>query len=226
MVMLSTRQLTVPPGQSLLLHDISWQDFDDILQELGQSRSTSLAYDHGTLEIMTPLPEHEYLKTVMGDIVKDVADELDQDYESYGSTTWREQAKAAGLEPDDCFYFEHEAIVRGRVDLDLKLDPPPDLALEIDATSKSLDRLLIYARLGVPEVWRYEVTPGKPFQNGKLRLYALQGDRYAEVTVSLAFPQLPIQELPTLIERYRSQGRRALRRETRDWVRRSIKPIP
>ena len=96
--MLSPRQLTVPAGQTLLLCDVSWQDFEDILGELGESRSSRLAYDNGILEIMTPLPEHEYFETVIGDVVKDVADELEQDYESYGSTTWRRRAKVAGLE--------------------------------------------------------------------------------------------------------------------------------
>ncbi len=220
MVMLSPRQLTVPAGQGLLLHGVSWQDFEEILAELGESRSSRLAYDNGTLEIMTPLPEHEYFKTVIGDVVKDVAEELEQDYESYGSTTWRKQAKAAGLEPDDCFYFQHEAVVRGRVDLDLQRDPPPDLALEIDLTSPSLDRLPIYARLGVPEVWRYE--PGPEGSAGLLRLYALRGEAYEEVSVSSVFPQLPLAELPGLIERYRYEGRRALRRATRVWARGAI----
>ena len=217
MVMLSPRQLMVPAGQSLILDDISWQDFEEILLELGNSRPSRLAYDNGTLEIMTPLPEHEYFKTVIGDVVKDVADELEQDYESYGSTTWRRRAKVAGLEPDDCFYFQNEAAVRGRVDLDLQRDPPPDLALEIDVTSKSLDRLPIYARLGGAEVWRY--IPGSEGGLGELRLYALRGDEFEEVRASLVFPQLPIQELPALIERHRYEGRRALRRATRVWVR-------
>ncbi len=220
MVMLSPHQLTVPSGQSLLLHDVSWQDFEEILAELGESRSSRLAYDAGTLEIMTPLPEHEYFKTVMGDVVKDMADELELDYESYGSTTWRKQAQAAGLEPDDCFYFQHEAVVRGRVDLDLQRDPPPDLALEIDLTSKSLERLPIYARLGVPEVWRYQ--PGQGKNLGQLRMYALRGSEYKEMTVSAIFPQLRLQELPALIDRYRFEGRRALRRAVRGWVRGAI----
>lgn len=220
MVMLSPRQLTVPAGQTLLLHDVSWQDFEDILGELGDSRSSRLAYDNGILEIMTPLPEHGYFKTVIGDVVKDVADELEQDYESYGSTTWRRRAKVAGLEPDDCFYFQNEASVRGRVDLDLQRDPPPDLALEIDVTSKSLDRLPIYARLGVAEVWRY--VPGDEGSPGELKLYSLQGDNYLEVSASEVFPQLPIQELPALIEQHRYEGRRALRRATRAWVQGAI----
>ena len=99
---------------------------------------------------MNPSPEHEHYKEVNGDAVKDIANELALDYESYGSTTWRKQVAMAGVEPDNCFYFQNENAVRGRIDIDIAGgDPPPDLALEIDLTSKSLDRFPIYARLGV-----------------------------------------------------------------------------
>lgn len=210
MVALQVNQLHIRPGQSLTLTDISWQDFEAILDELGELRSSLLAYDRGILEIMTPLPEHEYFKETFGDAVKEIAETLEIDYESYGSTTWREQAKATGVEPDNCFYLQNEAQVRGRIDLDLQCDPPPDLVLEIDCTSKSLDRLLIYAKLGVPEIWRYE--------SGEIRLYELQAGQYVESIRSLTFPTLPIRELPELIEQYRLQGRRALRRGIRKWV--------
>jgi Uma2 family endonuclease len=134
----------------VLLHNVSWEQFERILEDLGEHRAARVAYDNGTLEIMTPLPEHEYFKEIMGDAVKDIADELDINYASYGSTTWRQQIKVAGLEPDNCFYFQNEAIIRGKLDIDLKQgDPPPDLALEIDLTHKSLDRFPIYARLGI-----------------------------------------------------------------------------
>jgi Uma2 family endonuclease len=188
-----------------------------LLADLGESRSARIAYDNGTLEIMTPLPEHEHLKEVIGDAVKDIADELDLDYESYGSTTWRKRLKMAGVEPDNCFYFQHEAEVRGRLDLDIsKGDPPPDLALEIDLTSKSLDRFPIYARLEVPEIWCYD--------EGALKIFHLQDGDYIEAETSLALPQLPVQELTQLIETYRARGRRAIRKAVRDWARGYRKP--
>ncbi|MGB3494941.1 MAG: Uma2 family endonuclease, partial [Elainellaceae cyanobacterium] len=140
----------------VLLHDVSWAQFENILRDLGDRRSARIAYCDGMLEIMTPLPEHEYFKETIGDAVKDIAEVLEQDYESYGSTTWRRQMKQVGLEPDNCFYFQNEALVRGKLEFDLNVDPPPDLALEIDLTSKSLDRLPIYQRLGIPELWCYE----------------------------------------------------------------------
>ena len=214
MVTIQLRQLEVPPGQRLVLRDVSWAEFNAILAELGEQRSTRIAYDHGLLEIMAPLPEHEYFKETMGDAVKDISEELDLDYESYGSTTWRKQAAQAGIEPDNCFYIQNEALVRGKLTLDLDQDPPPDLALEIDLTSKSIHRFSIYARLGIPEIWCYD--------QGQLMVYCLQSGAYQSVAQSLVFPMLKVQELPSLIEAHRTQGRLALRRAVRAWVRDQI----
>ena len=210
MVTLQLRQLDVPPGKSLLLHDVSWAEFDAILEELGHRRHTRVAYQDGLLEIMAPLPEHEYFKETISDALKAIAEELNRDYESDGSTTWRKQAEQAGLEPDNCFYFQNEARIRGKLNFDLSHDPPPDLALEIDSTSKSLNRFPIYARLGVPEIWCYD--------NGALIVYLLQGDHYLPAECSQVFPQLAVQALPQLIESYRDRGRLALRQAVRAWV--------
>ncbi|MEA5514123.1 Uma2 family endonuclease [Nodularia sp. UHCC 0506] len=196
----------------VVLYNISWQQFENILQDLGESRAARIAYDAGTLEIITPLPEHEHYKEVISDLVKDIADTLDLDYESYGSTTWKRESRMAGLEPDNCFYFQNEAAIRGRLDLDLNQDPPPDLALEIDVTSKSLNRFPIYARLGVPEVWCYD--------SGELKIYLLQNNEYIESETSLVFPSLPIRELPRLMEENRTEGRRVMRKAVRGWAKR------
>jgi Uma2 family endonuclease len=213
-VQIPLQRIQVPPGQSVLLHEVSWDEFEEILVEMGDRRSTRVAYCDGLLEIMTPLPEHEYFKETIGDAIKDMAEILEVDYESYGSTTWRQRARQAGLEADNCFYFENEARVRGRLDLKLPQDPPPDLALEIDLTSKSLERFPIYARLGVPEIWCYEA--------GVLTIHRLQNTRYVEVTQSGIFPMLNIQALPQVIEQNRLMGRLALRRAVRAWVREQV----
>lgn len=198
----------------VLLYNISWHQFERLLENLGENRSARFAYDDGTLEIMTPSPEHEYYRDILGDAVKDIADEVERDYECYGSTTWRRELKKAGVEPDNCFYLQNEALVRGKLDFDLNQDPPPDLALEVDVTSKSLPRLPIYARLGVPEIWCYD--------DGQLTIYLLQNGDYQESNCSQAFPNLPIHQLPDLVEQYRFQGRRAIRCAIRNWVRRVI----
>ena len=196
----------------VLLSHIDWSQFEQILDGLGNHRTARVAYDSGRLEIMVPLPEHEGFKEYISDSIKDIADELDIDYASYGSTTWRKELEKAGLEPDNCFYFQNEPKVRGRFDLDIaKGDPPPDLALEIDVTSKSLDRFPIYARLGVPELWCYD--------SGNLKVYHLKQGKYVESEESLALPSLPVQDLPNIIELNRASGQRAIRRAVRAWVR-------
>jgi Uma2 family endonuclease len=203
--------MTMKRADRVLLHNISWKQFENLLEDLGESRAARVAYDRGTLEIMTPLPEHEYYKEVIGTSVQDIAEELELNYESFGSTTWRRELKQAGVEPDNCFYFQNESAIRGRFALDLERDPPPDLALEIDLTSKSLNRFPIYARLGVPELWCYD--------SGELQIYRLQGQEYVKTNRSSVLPMLDVKALPQIIEQHRQEGRRAIRRAVRQWVR-------
>ncbi|MBV8885754.1 MAG: Uma2 family endonuclease [Chroococcidiopsidaceae cyanobacterium CP_BM_RX_35] len=213
-VQIPIQRIQVPPGQRVLLQDVSWEEFEAILEELGDRCSVRVAYYDKTLEVMTPLPEHEYFKEAIGDAIKDIAETLELDYESYGSTTWRRQTKQAGLEANNCFYFQNEAIVRGRLDINLAQDPPPDLALEVDLTNKLLERFSIYARLAVPELWCYE--------DGKLKICHLQGEQYVKVDRSSVFPELDVRALPQLIDENRSAGRLALRRSVRAWVREQV----
>jgi Uma2 family endonuclease len=208
--------ISLPQTGYILRHNLSWQEFEQIAAEREHgSGGTRLAYDRGTLEIIVPLLEHEYFKEVISVLVQDLAEELEIDYESFGSTTWKEEKKLAGVEPDNCFYIQSESLIRSKLPyIDLAVDPPPDLALEVDITSKSLDRQPIYARLGVPELWRYD--------EGMLKIYQLQGTGYVETQVSLAFPQFPVQEIPQFVAKYQGQGRRALRKAFREWVRHAI----
>ncbi len=201
---------TLSQANRVLLHNLSWQQFENLLLDLGDSRAARVAYEDGTLEIMTPLPEHEFYNEAISILIEDIAETLEIDYECLGSSTWKREKYLAGVEPDNCFYFQNEALIRGQLDFDLDHDPPPDLALEIDLTSKSLNRFSIYARLGIPEIWCYD--------SGALSLYQLQGETYQEVETSAIFPTLPIKEIPELIERYRGEGRRSLRRAIRQWA--------
>ncbi|HAC63110.1 MAG TPA: hypothetical protein DCF68_06105 [Cyanothece sp. UBA12306] len=204
--------LTKTFSNRVVLYQISWQQFENLLQDLGENCSARIAYDDGNLEIMTPLPEHEYFKQTLSIFVEDAAEVLELDYECFGSTTWKWEIKKAGIEPDNCFYFQNEALIRGKLKFDLDYDPPPDLALEIDLTNKSLDRFSIYIRLGVPEIWCYDCN------DKNLKIYQLEGDKYREKEQSLVFPNLKIQEIPGLIEKYRMAGRRNFRKAVREWV--------
>lgn len=206
--------LNVPVGKSVLLENVSWQLFETLLVELGDHRTARLAYDQGMLEVMAPLPEHEYYKEAIGVLVQDLADTLDVDYETLGSTTWKRQDLLAGVEPDNCFYFQNEPIIRGKLDFDLTQAPPPDLVLEIDLTSKSLDRFPIYVRLGVPEIWHYD--------KGQIKIYHLQSNEYIEANKSLAFPLVPVQQIIPFITQHRASGKKAMRRAFRDWARQYV----
>lgn len=204
-------RLTKERANRVVLQSISWQQFENLLVDLGESPAARVAYDDGVLEIMNPLPEHEYYKEVIGDAIKEIAEVLDLDYESLGSTTWKRESRLAGVEPDNCFYFQNEAKIRGKLEFDLNQDPPPDLVLEIDLTSKSLNRFSICARLGVPEIWCYE--------SGELKIYQLVEGEYFQVEVSSVFPTVSIRELPRIIEQNRVSGRRIMRQKVREWVR-------
>lgn len=199
---------------SIVLYNIGWQQFENLLKDLGNTPSARMAYDDGILEIMTPLPEHEYLKERISDTIKDAAEMLDLAFECLGSTTWKRESQKAGIEADNCFYFQNEPLIRGKLIFDLNYDPPPDLALEIDLSSKSINRFPIYARLQVPEIWCYD--------SGTLKIYQLENEDYYEKEKSLIFPNLKIQEIPSLIETYRQAGRRTFQKAVKRWLKEQI----
>lgn len=208
-MLLELRKLNVPPGHQLLLKELSWQEFEAILQELGESRSARLSYSNGTLEIMTPLMGHETAKVLIGDLVKILLDQQGSDYEPTGSTTFKSEQMDQGVEPDESFYITHCQVIRGRQRIDLTVDPPPDLAIEIDLTSRT--RFENYQRLGVPELWRYD---GK-----RLQINVLQNGNYVEVATSPTFPGLALPEkIVRVIAQSQTTHRSTLLREFRQWV--------
>jgi hypothetical protein len=125
-MLLELKQLKIKPGQQLLLDDVSWQQFENILTDLGEHRSTRVSYSHGYLEIMVPLPEHEKAKEIIGDIIKILLDRLNSDYDSLGSTTFKSEKMTQRVEPDACFYIQNQALVLGKNRLDMNIDPPYD----------------------------------------------------------------------------------------------------
>jgi Uma2 family endonuclease len=211
-MLLELKRIHVPPGQRVLLRDVTWQELESILEELGEHRAARIAYDKGILEIMAPLPEHEDNKEIIGDLVKALLEELDIEFRCLGSTTFKNQLMAQGIEPDQCFYIKNELKIRGKKRLDLTVDLPPDLALEIDITSRTHPN--IYQCLKVPELWRFEKE--------KLQINILQDGRYIESQESLNFPGLPLIEVITqYLEQSRTAGRNATIKAFRFWVQQS-----
>ena len=208
-MLLELNQLIVSPGHQLLIKNVSWQMYKHILEELGENRNSRVSYSQGILEIMTPLPEHEAAKVIIGDLVKALLEELEIEFWSLGSTTFDKENMTEGVEPDDCFYIQNEAAVRGKKRINLETDPPPDLAIEIDITSRT--RFHNYEALGVPELWRW---------NGrKLEINVLQDGKYVESNTSRIFPNLLIAEvIPEYLVRS-NFGRNATMKAFRYWVR-------
>jgi Uma2 family endonuclease len=212
-MLLELRQLRIQPGQQLLLEDVSWQQLESILAELGERRAARLSYSNGRLEIMVPLPEHERAKEIISDIVKILLAERQIAFESLGSTTFKNEGMSQAVEPDACFYIQNQAAVIGKNRLDMSLDPPPDLAIEIDLTSRT--QLGNYQILGVPELWRYA-------RRG-LQINNLNAGRYVESDFSSTFPNIPIIEL---VNRYVQQSQVAGSSQAiqgfRSWVRENL----
>ena len=184
-MLLELKQLKIQPGQQLLLEDVSWQQLEGILGELGNKRTARLSYSNGRLEIMVPLPEHEKAKEIIGDMVKILLTELGINYDSLASTTFKNQGMNQAVEPDACFYIQNQGLVIGKKRLDLSIDPPPDLAIEIDITSRT--QLTNYRILGVPELWRYD--------HQGLQINVLQNGEYTKSNSSPTFPEIPIIDL-------------------------------
>ncbi|MBD2146164.1 Uma2 family endonuclease [Sphaerospermopsis sp. FACHB-1194] len=212
-MLLELKRIHVPPGQRVLLENVTWTELEAILEELGEHRAAKIAYDQGILEIMTPLPEHEFDQEIISDLIKALLEELDIEFLSLGSTTFKNQFMQKGIEPDQCFYIQNEALVRGKKRLDLTIDPPPDLALEIDVTSRTHPN--IYQALKVPELWRFE--------NGKLQINILVDGNYVVSQSSLNFPGLPlIDMIPRYLESSGINGRNATIKRFRNWVREQL----
>jgi Uma2 family endonuclease len=199
----------------VLLRNISWQTYQSLVKDFEQQPAMRLTYDQGTLEIKMPLDPHESYKKLLGRLVEALTEELGIEVRSLGSRTCDRQDLARGLEPDQCYYIQNEQAVWNKEQIDLATDPPPDLAIEIDMSSSSLNRLSIYAALGVPEVWRYD--------GAALIMYRLEAQIYQPCDRSVAFPQLTATDLERFLELKKTTRENALIRLFREWIRENLR---
>ncbi|WP_330220725.1 Uma2 family endonuclease [[Phormidium ambiguum] IAM M-71] len=199
----------------VLLENISWQTYQDLLLDCAEQPGIRLTYDQGKLEIMTPLDPHESSKKLMGRFVEAATEELNIEIRSLGSRTCQRKDLARGLEPDQCYYIQNERIVRGIEQIDLNEYPPPDLVIEIDITSSSMNRLGIYTALGVPEIWRYD--------DGRLIILRLEDGEYMECDRSPSLSLLTPSEIMRFLELGKTMGETSLIRLFREWVRTQVK---
>ncbi|NDJ25856.1 Uma2 family endonuclease [Nostoc sp. B(2019)] len=200
--------------QRVVLRNISWQTFETMLADMGEDRASRMTYDQGTLEIMTPLLPHEHWNRLIERLIFVIGEELNLEIFPAGSTTLKRKDLRRGAEPDSSYYIRNEALVRNKSAIDLNNDPAPDLVVEIDLTSSSLNRFDIYASLGVVELWRYEESV--------LQIYQLQQGQYILCNNSPTFAQLPLIEIPRFLEESQRIGVMGMTRNFRNWVREHI----
>jgi Uma2 family endonuclease len=177
----------VTGDQVVIIPGVSWETYKRLDDERGEQRGAPFTFSEGVLQIMANGREHERLNANLTRLVDLLAEEFELDFDPSGSTTLRREDLEKGFEPDSCFYFANAALMREKKEIDLAVDPPPDLTLEIGITGSSLNRLPLFAAVGIPEVWRYE--------NGALKIYQLQGEIYDEVDESMWFPQINARQL-------------------------------
>lgn len=206
----NVEQLEIPVGSQLLIHDVNWETFDKWLDETMETRRIPrISYSEGKVELMVPGFEHEDDRSLIGDLVKIILEEMDIEFRAAASTTLRSRKSKQAVEADECFYIQHEKAVRGKKEIHLDFDPPPDLAIEIDITSRThFDN---YEKLGVPELWR--------FNGQELNILVLENDCYHEAEKSRQFPDLAIKQIiPHYLEKSKQEGRNKTMKAFRQWL--------
>lgn len=211
MVAVMEQRQTAPQiAQMVILRNISWALYEQLLAEQGDVGNPRFAYDNGILEIKVASFEPEQINRVLAETFGVIADELGVDFIHAGSTTFKRRDLEKGFEPDTSFYTQQADAVRGKKQIDLNTDPPPDLVIEIDITSPSLNKFPIFAGLGIPEVWRYS--------NGALSIFKLDGGEYREDAQSVALPGVTGERLSEVIAAGQEMKRAEWLRSLREWA--------
>lgn len=195
----------------VLLRRVSWPTYDALLDECADRRLRH-TFDRGSLEFMTRSGEHEVYKSLLGQFVVSLAEELDRPLFLGGELTLRRSDLDRGLESDQCYWIASEARVRGKTAIDLAVDPPPGLFIEIEVSRTILDRIAVAAALGVRELWRFDGT--------NLQIGLLQPDgQYTWGSTSQAFPSIRISEMVGFLRMAQTAGHLDVLRAFRAWVR-------
>lgn len=215
MATVSPVKTPLPFQEHVYLPGVSYATYEGIVTEIEGRRRLRITYDHGRMEIMSPTQDHERPKKLIGRMIEVLTEELGIPIMSCGQTTFKDRLLDCGLEPDECYYIQHEAEVRGRT-VKLRVDPPPDLVVEVDVTTSVIDRFPIYAALGFPEIWQYV--------NGEIVIHLLQKKGQCDVkNESLALPMITVQKMVEHLDRCHETDETTWIRAFRHWVRDGMK---
>jgi Uma2 family endonuclease len=201
----------LPAEQRFVLIDADWRTYESMLRTL-EARHIFVTYSKGRLELMSPSWQHDNRSERIGQLIRTLAEHFDVPLLGGGSTTFRREDLDRGLEPDRCFYVQNAARILGKKKIDLSVDPPPDLCVEVEISQRILDRIDIYANLGVPQLWRDD--------GSRLTVATLQPDRtYLEQQGSPTFPALTTQDLQQILNLGLGLDDTAWGRTARQWLR-------
>ena len=188
----------LPADSFITLRHITWDEYETLLDQVGEAAGLRISYNDGTLQIMTLSPEHESYARFFESLMTTIRLRLRLNIRSFGSSTMRKRKQAKGTEPDACFYVQSAPLIGNRMRLDFATDPPPDVAVEVDMHHGFVDKFPIYAALGVPEIWHYD--------GERLRIHLLKQDEYVSANESQALPPLTSNILTDFLTRLREEG--------------------
>jgi Uma2 family endonuclease len=200
----------LPPAAVVTFHDVSWEEYEQLIEELGEARGLRVSYNDGTLEIMTVSSEHESYASFINLLLGHLSFRLRKNIRFFGSATMRTRKKKKGSEPDACFYVQSASLIGNRVQIDFAVDPPPDVVVEVDIHHDSRNKFSIYAALGVPEIWRYD--------GQELTIHQLQEDQYVNAERSIALPMLSAGALTEFLARLPKDGESQTLVAFDDWL--------
>lgn len=187
---------SIMEDQRVVLPHVSWETYERLLADDVERQSPRMTFSRGLLELVTPSMPHDEDAATMTRIVDIVAAILGIPIRSVGSTTFRRRDLERGFEPDASFYIQCEERIRGQREVDLTVDPAPDLILEMELTHSAIDKLGLFASMEIPEVWRCDGI--------QVCILVLDGDRYREASTSLALPVLTDQVLTRFLNESRT----------------------
>lgn len=188
----------LPANAIVIFHDVSWEEYEHLLDQVGDAGGLRISYQDGTLQVMSPSSEHESYARFFDKLAAITSLRLRINIRSFGSSTMKKQQRRKGLEPDACFYVQSAGLIGNRMQLDFATDPPPDIAVEIDIHHGSISKFPIYAALGIPEIWY--------FDGQQLTIHQLAQDAYVVAETSRALPLLTSHVLTEFLTRLREEG--------------------
>lgn len=193
--------------EHVVLRDVSWKVYEQLMQEHENQSAPRFTYNNRNLEIYMPSQKHEEKSTFLEDIVRTIAEERDIEWRNIRSTTFKNDRVEKGAEPDGSFYLQSYDKVFGMKKIDLE-QFPPDLVIEVDIFSPSINRFPIYAEFKVPEIWRYS--------NDEVKIHLFDGENYIESDESLALTKVTSELLTRLLSESETMKRSAWLKNVRE----------